>query len=614
MWDKTENAILTVQRAERMQFVTVATFKSNNCCAEELILHWLFDGSISFPQRSAYLYVVVAIVDDTPIDTVKFLVEWVRNTSKRWIPTTKQWGKAPTTKTMATPPEIANRHQRTTNPAARVRSPKPPRNFFKKAIMTRKKKKRRYKVFKKEHLATLGESKYVPDVGVSVNKKLKRLNPMDFAPDPHTEADYSKKIGEDPEGKLIYEADPIKKKLAEQMQEEELKIKVKQYTIYCADMQNLFAVAYGQLDDDKMKDNNKVQSNEGHTNVHSETNLLRAFRKLISCGQRSSNLSQYSKNVTDAFKVLFKSLGGSIIYDKTVTQEIKHGSHTLSTYVDYVGFEDMNHNKAVITTGVEQSFLATILIEGCDEETILTLISIQELLGTQSAPTAQRGSNNTVPTDLVPRTATGNIITTWTDPTLPNKTSTPPALLLHTRKMHIQQTLNYRSDNSWSGRAIDNGTPNISKSDNTAVHLSQNMEQLLAQTQGGVNPNWILLNSKSLSNLISNQKMLMTIHCNSVSTKTNQIASLPGFQVAWFYEQGITNILSLALVTDHQLQVTMDSAVNNALLYVHQGSGTRQFARSSCNLYYCDMMETSGTILAITTTDGQKKLYSDLNC
>eukprot|EP00536_Pseudo-nitzschia_multiseries_P007511 jgi/Psemu1/18109/gm1.18109_g len=96
-----------------------------------------------------------------------------------------------------------------------------------------------YKMFK-EHLATLGGSKYVPDVGVSITK-LKLLSRMDFVPHPLTEEDTSKKIGDDAKGKPIYEIDPVKNKLAKQMQKEEIKIK------------KVFAIAYRQLIDE-MKD------------------------------------------------------------------------------------------------------------------------------------------------------------------------------------------------------------------------------------------------------------------------------------------------------------------------------------------------------------------------
>ena len=45
-----------------------------------------------------------------------------------------------------------------------------------------------------------------------------------------------------------------------------------------------------------------------------------------------------------------------------------------------------------------------------------------------------------------------------------------------------------------------------------------------------------------------------------------------------------------------------------------QGGGTRRFKRSKCNLYYCDLAKTSGTVLTITTVEGQESEFSDLDC
>eukprot|EP00536_Pseudo-nitzschia_multiseries_P006631 jgi/Psemu1/15767/gm1.15767_g len=122
------------------------------------------------------------------------------------------------------------------------------------------------------------------------------------------------------------------------------------------------------------------------------------------------------------------------------------------------------------------------------------------------------------------------------------------------------------------------------------------------QPDGGVNPYWILLDSESYLNLIVNPDLvtniqqapsggLMNIHCNSGVSKTNLIADLPGFDVVWFYTDGLANVLSLALVSD-QYQVTMDTSIDNAI-YVHKDGGTRRFQRSKCNLYYY-MQETLG--------------------
>ncbi|VEU41596.1 unnamed protein product [Pseudo-nitzschia multistriata] len=159
----------------------------------------------------------------------------------------------------------------------------------------------------------------------------------------------------------------------------------------------------------------------------------------------------------------------------------------------------------------------------------------------------------------------------------------------------------------------------------TNFKYSEPVQRLLAQhTTGAVDPAWILLDSESSINLICNKAMVknirvspnaryMNIHCNSGVARTNLIAELPGFGTVWFYEKGIANVLSLALVTD-RYRVTMDSAVDNAL-HVHRrsGHGTRRFKRSQCNLYYSDTKQDHLNVLAITTSKGIKELYSSLD-
>eukprot|EP00536_Pseudo-nitzschia_multiseries_P000613 jgi/Psemu1/1395/gm1.1395_g len=178
-------------------------------------------------------------------------------------------------------------------------------------------------------------------------------------------------------------------------------------------------------------------------------------------------------------------------------------------------------------------------------------------------------------------------ISTWDDPTLPYTTLRTTAILPHGPLNAHQSNVhspNCRSVPAKSGPKflepesqlpICGFLPNNPRSGNTVFHLSKNVERLLAQTGGGVNPHWILLDSESSIDLIFNRTMVKNIcTSNNRSARINQIANLPRFRVAWFYEQGIASILSLALVTD-QFRVTMDSAINNAM-YVHQIPGTCQ--------------------------------------
>ena len=151
---------------------------------------------------------------------------------------------------------------------------------------------------------------------------------------------------------------------------------------------------------------------------------------------------------------------------------------------------------------------------------------------------------------------------------------------------------------------------------------SSKIEQMFAQHRGGINPNWILLDSESSVNLIVNETLVdnirtapdgytLTVHCNAGTAVTNKIAELRGFRTVWFYKEGIANIISLGLVTNTH-KVTMDSSVDNAM-YIHKDDGTiRRFHRGENNLYYYDTRKANSneTLLAITTVEGQKELFS----
>eukprot|EP00536_Pseudo-nitzschia_multiseries_P005458 jgi/Psemu1/12603/gm1.12603_g len=123
-------------------------------------------------------------------------------------------------------------------------------------------------------------------------------------------------------------------------------------------------------------------------------------------------------------------------------------------------------------------------------------------------------------------------------------------------------------------------------------------------------------------NLIVNRQMIkdihqalngqhIYIHCNSGVARTNLMGSLPGFGPVWFYPEGIANVLSLALVSDH-FQVIMDTDVENAI-FVHNDDCTRKLIRSPCNLYYYNMKVANTNILTIKTVTSNEKGHSDLD-
>ena len=91
---------------------------------------------------------------------------------------------------------------------------------------------------------------------------------------------------------------------------------------------------------------------------------------------------------------------------------------------------------------------------------------------------------------------------------------------------------------------------------------------------------WILLDSQSTVDVISNGDLLTKIHqvkttlrirCNAGMKTTNFRGHLSGYGWVWFYPDGIANILSLSRVKD-KYRVTFDSATDNCFR-VHKDNG-----------------------------------------
>ena len=90
------------------------------------------------------------------------------------------------------------------------------------------------------------------------------------------------------------------------------------------------------------------------------------------------------------------------------------------------------------------------------------------------------------------------------------------------------------------------------------------------------------------------------------------IGELPGFRTVWYHADGISNVISLGLVTATH-RVTMDSTLDN-VLYIHKPDVTYcRFGKSESNLYYCNMRDTEGTLLTIETVKGEKGMFSAID-
>ena len=134
---------------------------------------------------------------------------------------------------------------------------------------------------------------------------------------------------------------------------------------------------------------------------------------------------------------------------------------------------------------------------------------------------------------------------------------------------------------------------------------------------------WILLDSQSTLDLISNIELLTSvwtvkqgvyIRCNAGCRWTNQKGYLPGYGVVWYDPKAIANILSLSNVS-LRYRVKYDSEDGNRFVVTLKSGTEKVFELSKTGLYYLDAAaerarsETAATVL-VNTVDDNKTRYT----
>ena len=137
-------------------------------------------------------------------------------------------------------------------------------------------------------------------------------------------------------------------------------------------------------------------------------------------------------------------------------------------------------------------------------------------------------------------------------------------------------------------------------------------------TKGGrsLPTSWLLLDSCSTVNMISDRSLLtdihtadepIPVHCNAGTITLTQKGTLGHFpDPVWYNPNGIANILSLHAVKRHY-HVTMDTETGDSIHVHHRDGTTTTFHPSKNGIYHCRIPENGHILSTIATVEQRKE-------
>jgi hypothetical protein len=136
------------------------------------------------------------------------------------------------------------------------------------------------------------------------------------------------------------------------------------------------------------------------------------------------------------------------------------------------------------------------------------------------------------------------------------------------------------------------------------------------QSQRHVNPNWILLDTGSTSDIFYNRKLVtnirlssgsLKVHCNAGTKVVRHVATLRNYRTVWFNEDGIAKIISMSLVRKKS-PLIYDSVVVDQFI-VSKPDKEVIFSASRSGLYYHNT--TNRTVVLVNTVKQNKEGFTE---